>query len=211
MATEVFVNIKDLPELTTISNGDYIVVENSAGTHIVNFENFIIPPENNALSNTVTDYTNAVVVISSTVVENQNNILSLSADFIANLNAATTDISNSLTDINDRLGVLSAFSHQSTTYIGKTQISINPSSKTGVNVLYPVIVGDVLDVTDIIVTPANLYAARFPAFVEDVSTTSVVRIRGGFTRYDVTGATTVATDIVAQETALYNIIAIKRF
>jgi hypothetical protein len=100
--------------------------------------------------------------------------------------------------------------------MGKCQISINLGTKTGVNILFPVLdtYGVTLDKMDIMVTPANLYAARFPAFVDEVTSTSVVRLKGGFTRYDVSGAppvASVATDIPAEQEALYNVIAIKRY
>jgi len=43
-------NIKELPELEEIVNGNYIIVENEEGTHILDFRNFVVGPEN-VLSN----------------------------------------------------------------------------------------------------------------------------------------------------------------
>ena len=213
MANEVFINIKDLPQLTEINNGDYIVVETSTGTHIIDFLNFLIPPANNVLTTTVSDNTTAVINISSVVVDNVNKIESLSADLTNSVNTTV----GALTDTVDQLAAavldLSAYNtYNASLYMGKCQISINAGSKTGVNILFPVLTGSglTLDKLDIMVTPANLYAARHPAFVDDVTSTSVVRLKGGFTRYDVSGTTTTPADITAEQDALYNVIAIKR-
>lgn len=213
MANEVFINIKDLPQLTEINNGDYIIVETSAGTHIIDFLDFLIPPANNVLTTTVSDNTTAVINISSVVVDNSNKIDALSTDLT---NSVNTTI-GSLTDTIDQLAAavvdLSGYNtYNASLYMGKCQISINAGSKTGVNILFPVLSarGVTLDKLDIIVTPANLYAARHPAFVDDVTTTSVVRLKGGFTRYDVSGTTTTPVDITAEQDALYNVVAVKR-
>ena len=39
-------NVKNLPEVEQITNGNYIIVENDAGTNKLVFENFVIGPEN---------------------------------------------------------------------------------------------------------------------------------------------------------------------
>jgi hypothetical protein len=46
MATETFVNIKELPEIDGINEGDYLIVETPNGTSILNFDNFIITKDN---------------------------------------------------------------------------------------------------------------------------------------------------------------------
>jgi hypothetical protein len=46
-------NIKNLPEVEQITNGDYLIVENFAGTNKLNFENFIIGPDNTSFFDAV--------------------------------------------------------------------------------------------------------------------------------------------------------------
>ena len=213
MANEVFINIKDLPQLTEINNGDYIVVETSAGTHIIDFLNFLIPPANNVLTNTVSDNTTAVINISSIVVNNSNKIDTLSTELTDTFTAGVGALTDTVDYLAAQVVNLSAYNtYNASLYMGKCQISINAGSKTGVNILFPVLSarGVTLDKMDILVTPANLYASRFGVFVDDVTSTSVVRLKGGFTRYDVSGTTTVPVDITAEQEALYNVIAFKR-
>ena len=65
----VFTNVADLDEIDEIQNGDYIVVESSDGTRIINFENFLIPIENTTFEQTIEDI--------------QLNINSLSSNYVA--------------------------------------------------------------------------------------------------------------------------------
>ena len=37
----VFINIKDLPEVQQVNNGDYLVIETQDGTSIIDFQNFM--------------------------------------------------------------------------------------------------------------------------------------------------------------------------
>lgn len=61
MATEVFINIKDLPELTQPNNGDYIIIETSTGTHLLDFANLVIPTTNTVITTTVDQNTTAIL------------------------------------------------------------------------------------------------------------------------------------------------------
>ena len=72
MATDTFVNIKNLPEISGINAGDLLIVETPNGTSIIDFENFIIPKSNvtfaNLLSSNSTAYTDSQIsALSSTV------------------------------------------------------------------------------------------------------------------------------------------------
>jgi hypothetical protein len=211
MATEVFINIKDLPELTQINIGDYIVVETSTGTHILNFENLILPVTNTAITNSVIDINTTLVNLSSYVNDSYNTTQTLAT----NVASQITEITNNLTDTsnssNTNLQLLSSYTYNlPKIYVGKTQVTIGQSGKIGNNVLFPAYEGSDLDASDIIVTPANLYAARFPAYVDDL-TDGVVRLKGSYTAYSISGTTVVQVDSVAAETAIYNVVAIKKY
>ena len=76
MASEVFINIKNLPETDQINDGDFLIVETPAGTNIINFENFIITTANTTFSN----------LLSTNNVDNTQNINT-------SINALSTTIS----------------------------------------------------------------------------------------------------------------------
>jgi hypothetical protein len=210
MANEVFINIKDLPELTEINNGDYIIVETSTGTRILNFENLIIPPENNVLTTTVAD-TNFSLVALSTVIDTTNtNLGNLQTSFNESITNTFYTLSSDINTVSTNLENLSTYVELTQKlYVSKCVITIPTLAKTGSNVLQPTMSNLGLSFEDISVTPANSYAARFPAYVESINDeTGVITIRGGFTRYDVSGGSTVAVDVVAEQEAVYTVMAI---
>ena len=186
MATEVFINIKDLPEVTEISNGDYILLETSTGTHIIDFQNFIVPPSNTVLTTTVTQNSNAVVTLSALVNTHSNTINTLSS----NLDLLTSSVN----------GVSSA-------YIGKVKITIPAGGTYETGMIIPN--NTEIKAEDVIITPANAYAARFPAYVMGVSN-GAVKISAPFSRYTFVAETNsiVMTSINAEEEAMYNVMAI---
>jgi hypothetical protein len=108
MANEVFINIKDLPELTEINNGDYIVVETSTGTHILDFINLIIPPANSVLTNIVSDNTTAVINISSIVVDNSSRIDELSAHVNDGFTTSIGSLCGQVEDLSTKIETISA-------------------------------------------------------------------------------------------------------
>ena len=186
MATEVFINIKDLPEVTEISNGDYILLETSTGTHIIDFQNFIIPQSNTVLTTTVTENSNAVIVLSSSVNTNINTINTLSGN-LELLNINVDSISGA--------------------YVGKVKITIPAGGTYETGLLIPSNT-DVKE-EDVIITPANAYAARFPAYVMGVSN-GAVKISAPFSKYTFVPETSsiIMTPINAEEEAIYNVVAI---
>lgn len=215
MATEVFINIKDLPELTEISNGDYILLETSTGTHIIDFKNFFLPATNTVITTSVIDNTNSLIVLSSIVNTNINSINTLSSQAILNTATLSTEIidldntlSTKITAISTQITSLSTeIEKMSGTYVGKVQITIpsGGSYETGI----PLPLNETVTSSDILITPANAYAARFPAYVVSV-TNGAVKIAAPFVRYDLTSSNSVsATTINAEQNAIYNVMAIK--
>lgn len=187
MATEVFINIKDLPEVTEINNGDYILLETSTGTHIIDFQNFILPSNNIALTTNVVENSNSIITLSALTNTQTNSINALSS----NLDLIKSDVSNI-----------------SSAYVGKVRIVIPAGGTYETGILIP----NNNDITaeDIIITPANSYAARFPAYVASVSN-GAVKIAAPFSKYTFVPETSsiIMTSINAEEQAIYNIIAIK--
>jgi len=206
MANEIFINIKDLPEITEPNNGEYLLIETSTGTHIIDFANFIIPTAN--------------TVITTTVEQNSTAILNLSAGYIAADNSLSANIdenslkiealSTSVFDLSAKVNTLQD------TYVAKTQIKIPLNAAQGSNILSPLSTSINLLPSDIIITPANLYATKQSAYVTTIDN-GVITIKGGFYKYYTNilalSAKTAITfeEGFAEEEAIYNVIAIKKF
>jgi hypothetical protein len=64
MAQDIFINIADLPQASEITAGDYFIVENAAGTQIINFADIIIPVENTLITPQVVANTTTIETLS---------------------------------------------------------------------------------------------------------------------------------------------------
>ena len=173
MASEVYINIKDLPELTEVNNGDYIIVETSTGTHIINFENFLIPTNNTVISTTVTQNSSS---FSSSISQLSSAINSLNSSFVK---------------------------------VGKGTVTIPPNNTRGtatVNIPNKTYTKD-----NVIIVPANKYAAKNNAYVVSVDNSSLITIEGSFysttaTLNTVTSAITLTDSYTpASESAIYKV------
>jgi hypothetical protein len=205
MANEIFINIKDLPEITEPSNGEYLLIETSTGTHIIDFANFIIPTANTVITTNVEQNTTAILNLSTNYTA-ADNLLSASIDSnslkIETLSASTLELSANL-------GV------SQNTYIAKTQITIPLNAAQGSNILSPLSTSINLVESDIIITPANGYATKQSAYVTDIDN-GVVTIKGNFYKYYANVASLNTKTLItfeegfAEEEAIYNVIAIKK-
>jgi hypothetical protein len=216
MATEIFINIKDLPELSEINNGDYIVVETALGTKILDFQNLVLPSVNTLISTTVQQ--NAQVV--TDLITNISTVTGAQDLQISTLNSTTSSL-------NSNLSSLSGKSFQM--YVGYAQITIPSSSTTGSSNISPTPNIAVI-ASDIIITPANSYASKHNAYVTSVNN-GLITLKGDFSTnivtFDYTASPTLTgiSDILtvmqtaklssvtapASEDAIYNVFAIKKF
>lgn len=215
MATEIFINIKDLPELTEITTGNYIVVETALGTKILDFGNLILPSANTLISTTVEQ--NAQVVTDLTT-----SLATITGVYDSEIASLSTNINT----ISSNYAILSGKTSQM--YIGNVQITIPTSSTTGSNNLTPLPSVTIL-ASDIVITPANQYASNHPAYVTSVAN-GLVTLKADFNTnaisFDYTASTplTGVSDVVAvlqtaklsavngvaTEDAVYNVMAIKK-
>lgn len=161
MATtnNVYVNVKELPEIQQINNGDYLLVETPDGTSIIDFQNFIVGADNSGLTSLVESNTNAIYGVSATA---DSNLQSLSANVYADLKRI---------------------------YYGKAQVTIETgtegiailSPRPGAEV------GEILP-EDVMVIPVNAAATKFPAYPAFVDNTDdgrgLVYIAGNFVKTD---------------------------
>lgn len=218
MASEVYINIKDLPELSQINNGDYIIVETSTGTHILNFENLLMPTQNTVITTTV----------------NQN--ASAFNSYVTNLSTNLDTLFSSTDTLSSDLGTLSAsyeenknsLSALANTYIAYGLATIKEGDYTASIVIDA---GTNYNSNNILISPVNKYAALYPAYVDTInSSTNLITLRGTFNTknivYTNTTTSTLSVNngdlntvlntltlstvlIPAEEDALYNVFVIK--
>jgi hypothetical protein len=167
MATDVFINIKDLPEITDVKSGDYFIIETSTGTNIVNFKNLIIPTANTVISTTVDQNTTGLTNLSS----------SMTSQF-ATVNASVTDVNSKVSAVSGRLDNLDVLKAN----IAKTQIVITSGNRQNSGSLSK---AGTWTVSDIMISPANAYAAKFPAYPVSVTADGLITIRGTFMGQDI--------------------------
>jgi len=138
------INILDLPVVENVAAGDYLVVETPDGTSIIDYENFIIGPENTTLSVTVSAISNDVAVINENLL---NTIDTLSTEIYGNfkqvyIGTATVTIDSG---------------HIATSYLDP----IPPKE-----LVY-------LEDKDFVIIPANETACLYPCFISDIINSDV--------------------------------------
>lgn len=221
MATDTFVNILDLQPITEVVAGDYLIVETPAGTRIINFKDFILPNENILISDTVSDNTTAILsnytvmtdyvdTLSASIDDNNSNnntlltsvstflhtkITGVSSELTSELSSVSANVQTQITENNSstqtKITELSA-----KLYAGVATITINQGASNGTAALSPTSTKTLTN-QNILITPANAYAAKNPAYVTNLQSNSIVTITAPFS-----GAGTALTD------AIYNILAI---
>lgn len=148
MATDTPVNILELPEVTEITSGDYMLVESAdTGTSIINFKNFLISPENTTFQNTL------------------SNVYAFQLELSAGINTAFDTLSAGIDAKYNQL------------YTGKVSITITSGNSTATGVLQPIPPTDLgtLATTDVILVPANSVAVLSGAYVSGITSTTVGR------------------------------------
>lgn len=225
MASEVYINIKDLPELTELNNGDYIIVETSTGTHILNFENLLIPTTNSVITTTVNQNASAFTTATTNLSSNLNSIstsvdtlstnlisLSTSSSSISGIPDLTTNLNTLSTSYNTFKDSLTSVSNF---YLAKIQITI-PSGQTQGSGILTLKSGITYTINDIIISPANQYAAKFNAYPTFNVNTGLVTLQGSITKpaltvnFALSTASVTTTDLTtAEEAAIYNVFLIK--
>jgi hypothetical protein len=211
MATEVYINIKDLPELSEINNGDYILVETAEGTHTINFENFILPTENTLLTTTVEqnaitlkESVSAISVLTTKVSELSVTVNDLDG---SNLPSKITSISNEVISVSSELsfsiqdvsnkfaaGIVLINKELESYFINSKQFTISSGGNSSSEILF----AGRTDISQehIMISPYNRYAAEHPAYVDNLNMTS--------------GTVTIRTLCAALlDTAIYNVFVMK--
>ncbi len=76
MANYNTTNIKDLPQLEEVIDGNYLIVENEIGTNIIDFADFVVGPNNVSFYNVVQTLSTRSISMSATVDSKVNSLSS---------------------------------------------------------------------------------------------------------------------------------------
>lgn len=97
----IYVNIKELPQLDEMQPGDLLIVETDTGTNVIDFSNFVLPPENVTFYGEIIQLQTDVETLSTIVDANTTNLF-LTA---ATLNAA---VARSIADTTTQIQAFSS-------------------------------------------------------------------------------------------------------
>jgi len=207
MATDIYINIKDLPELSQINNGDYILVETSTGTHTLNFENLLLPIENTVITTTVNQNASAFNSYFSNLSSDLESLFTGNDTISSNLETLSSKLETNYQNINNIVSQVSGLNIKNATATIKQG---DYSTSTVLNI------GVVFDSENILITPQNKYAALYPAYVDSVdSATNLINIKGTFNKQvanfnSALSTVSLSTNyIAAEEDAIYNVFVIK--
>jgi hypothetical protein len=109
-----YLNIKELPEITDIISGDFLIVETPTATSILDYDNFIITLDNTTFGDTIVSNTTNIAAVSSSV---------------ASLNTTlTSQISSLSSSFTSQISSLSASTARSNTFVTFSLPNYNSST-----------------------------------------------------------------------------------
>lgn len=88
----IYVNIKELPQLDEMQPGDLLIVETDTGTNVIDFSNFILPPENVTFYGEITQLQEDVTTINTELSTATSNFTTSASNLITELNAAVDNV-----------------------------------------------------------------------------------------------------------------------
>jgi hypothetical protein len=139
-------NVKDLPQLEEVVNGNYLIIENQFGTNIIDFKDFVIGPDNASFYNTIISLCSYSVSMSATVNSQYQSL------------TATT-----LSAINTKVGALTA-NYPRYFEVYPNTISIPSGTKVG-STDFNSELGNIR-INDVNVVPSNAFAGLVSYFVQ---------------------------------------------
>lgn len=143
MATEAYINIKQLPEINQIENGSYLIVETPEGTNILDFKNFIITPTNTTFASQLSGGTEAIIY-------------------------ATTLVNSLCATIESTLA-----SNYPKVFSDFKRVVLNDTNNTTTILNKPVPISVAIRASDIIITPGNETAALSAAYIDSINFTPI--------------------------------------
>lgn len=125
MADPNVVNIKGLPRVEEIVDGNLLIVENEQGTNTLDFVNFVIGPNNTSFYTEITDLGDKLVSLSAEAASQITNLTDTTLVQLSGLETyfnsrydslssdVTTDLINLSTKVDLKLSVVSGIFHES--------------------------------------------------------------------------------------------------
>jgi hypothetical protein len=98
MADPNVVNIKTLPRVEEIVNGNLLIVENEQGTNTIDFVNFVVGPNNVSFYTQITNLSSQIVSLSSSTTTLINNLSTTTNQQLTALNARITSLSTTVSN-----------------------------------------------------------------------------------------------------------------
>lgn len=87
----LYVNIKELPSINDINNGDFLIVETPDGTSIIDYQDFFITLQNTTFESTIDNLQTDTQTLSSDLIDLENK---LSPVYVTNTTNKTLDSTN---------------------------------------------------------------------------------------------------------------------
>ncbi len=98
MADPNVVNIKTLPRVEEIVNGNLLIVENEQGTNTIDFVNFVVGPNNVSFYTQITNLSSQIVSLSSSTTTLINNLSTTTNQQLTALDARITSLSTTVSN-----------------------------------------------------------------------------------------------------------------
>lgn len=92
----IYVNIKELPQLDEMQPGDLLVVETDAGTNVIDFSNFILPPENTTFYGEITQLQDDVTTLNELVSASTTGLATSAANILTSLNDTVENVTTQI-------------------------------------------------------------------------------------------------------------------
>lgn len=127
MADPNVVNIKTLPRIEEIVDGNLLIVENEQGTNTIDFVNFVVGPNNVSFYTQITNLSSQIVSLSSSTTTLINNLSTTTNQQLTALDARITSLSTTVSN-----AVSSYFYATSSIFI-----AYNTTSSGTINIVKP--------------------------------------------------------------------------
>jgi hypothetical protein len=97
----IYVNIKELPSIEEVQPGDYLIIETDTGTHICDFVNFILPPDNVTFYSEIENLQTDVLILSSAIQATNTTVSSLSSQLNTTVNSTVTSVNTQIANLSN--------------------------------------------------------------------------------------------------------------
>lgn len=170
MADPNIVNIKGLPRVEEIVDGNFLIVENERGTNTLDFVNFVIGPNNTSFYSQITNLSSALVSLSASCT-------SLVLDLSSSTNAQILAVNTRITSLSSTVtNTISGMYYQT----GNVDVPVGSQTSSLITIIKPTSLL-ILDADDITLT---LGSSAFPPTIPYMDAGDVTNV-GTTTQFSV--------------------------